>query len=229
MDCSAPGAHVFAIIDGLAGRPDPLDLARALRRAVMARVQSVIGNSVPVSSFFTGHAEDGTPVRRSSSAHLTFAFDPEVQRFLVIAPHLLERRKPEAREIEYLDILVDALQGFSELRSGRAGLLSLSNTNFHVDLDPISRPSVAWTTISPYVVTRHAKRCDARQVLIEDVLAECRRLELPVPAVASKGIWGASGMGLTAHMTLVFEKPISGPLLIGRTRYLGGGLLRAVP
>jgi hypothetical protein len=35
-----PGTHAFAIADGLAGRPEPLDVARALRRAVMARVQA---------------------------------------------------------------------------------------------------------------------------------------------------------------------------------------------
>jgi CRISPR-associated protein Csb2 len=51
----AEGVHAFLIEHGLADTVQPTDVARALRRAVMARVQNVIGSRAILPSFFTGH------------------------------------------------------------------------------------------------------------------------------------------------------------------------------
>lgn len=223
-----PGAHAFAITDGLVGRPEPLDIARALRRAVMARVQAIFGTGEPLAPFFSGHAEDGAPVRRSHSSHLSFAFEPDLQRLLIFAPHVVERRVPTPREIDHLRTLDAALDGFCELRAGHAGIFSLSQAAIGEVDDSLLGRSRVWKTITPYVVTRHGKGGVATQALAADVRAECRRLGLPEPSMESSNVRGAPGIGLTGNVTLLFEQRVAGPLLLGRTRYLGGGLFQPV-
>lgn len=78
--------------------------------------------------------------------------------------------------------------------------------------------------MTPYVVTRHAKGVGAAEALASDVRAECVRLGLPEPTVESRNVRGVSRTGLTGDVRLTFGQPVSGPLLLGRTRYLGGGL-----
>ncbi|MGE3965947.1 MAG: type I-U CRISPR-associated protein Csb2 [Planctomycetota bacterium] len=223
-----PGAHAFAVSDGLDGHPEPLDLARALRRAVMARVQATLGQRERLAPFFSGHAEDGAPVRRSRSSHLSFAFDPDSRRLLILAPHVVERRAPTSQELDHLRTLDAALEGFCELRAGYAGIFSLSPAAIEELDDSLLGRSRVWKTISPYVVTRHAKGGAATEALAADVVAECRRLGLPEPRVESSNLRGAPGIGLTGNVRLYFERRIAGPLLLGRTRYLGGGLFRPV-
>lgn len=224
-----PGVHAFAIADGLVGQPEPLGVARALRRAVMARVQAALSTRERLAPFFSGHAEDGAPIRRSRSSHLSFAFEPDLRRLLILAPHVVERRAPTPQEVDHLRTLDAALEGFSELRAGSAGLLRLSPSvaSDYRDDSFLGR-SREWKTITPYVVTRHANDGAATEVLAADVRAECRRLGLPEARVRSSKVRGAPGSGLTGDATLLFERLVAGPLLLGRTRYLGGGFFRPV-
>ncbi len=225
---SVPGAYAFVITDGLACQPEPLDVARALRRAAMARVQATHLAGEPIAPFFSGHAEDGTPVRRSRSSHLSFAFVQDSGRLLILAPHIVERRAPTPKELSYLRTLDAAMEGFRELRAGQYGVFSLSPVATVETEDSLQERSRQWETLTPYVVTRHAKGGTAADALTADVCAECRRIGLPKPAVEIKDIRGTPGVGLTAHLTLRFEQHVAGPLLLGRTRYLGGGLFRPV-
>lgn len=226
-DC-VPGTHAFAITGGLVGQPEPIDIARALRRAVMARVQATPGTPDRLAPFFSGHAEDGAPVRRSRSSHLSFAFEPDLRRLLILAPHVVERRAPTHEELDHLRMLDAALEGFCELRAGHAGSFSLSPAAVGEDDDSLLGRSRVWKTLTPYVVTRHAKGGAATEALAADVRAECRRLGLPEARVESSKVRGAPGIGLTGNVTLLFERRVVGPLLLGRTRYLGGGLFRPV-
>jgi len=220
-----PGLHAFAIADGLVARPDPIDVARALRRAVMARVQCMIGVRERLDPFFSGHAEDGAPLRRTRSSHLSFAFEAKRQRLLILSPHTLERRAPTLQELQHLRTLDNALEGFRELRAGAAGLLKILRVEFSDDApdSPLGR-SYVWENVTPYVVTRHAKNTSASEALAVDVRAECRRLGLVQPIVALRGVRGVSAIGLTGDLRLTFSQVVSGPLLLGRTRYFGGGL-----
>jgi CRISPR-associated protein Csb2 len=222
-----PSAHAFAIVDGLNGDPQALDVSRALRRAVMARVQSIIGEHAKLAPFFSGHAEDRAPIRRDHSSHLAFAFEPVSRSLLVLAPHLLERRTPTRDELGYLHILDDALDGFRELRAGAAGRLTLlpSVLNEEHDGSHFGR-SQEWETVTPYVVSRHVKEISASEALAVDVRAECRRLSLPEPRVESRDVRGVPGIGLVGEVRLSFGQAVSGPILLGRSRYFGGGLFR---
>lgn len=221
---SVPGAHAFVVVDGLRGEPDTVGLARALRRAVMARVQAKLGLRVQLDPFFSGHSSDGAPIQRSNSSHLSFAFEPVLRRLLVLSPHVVERRAPTYQELEHLRTLDSALEGFSELRAGHAGILSLCPSVVRNGEERFLEHSHAWRTITPYVVTRHVKGSTATEALADDIRAECRRLGLTEPKVESRNLRGVPGLGLTGHVTLRFERPVAGPLLLGRTRYFGGGL-----
>lgn len=219
-----PGVHAFEIVSGLVGQPDPVDVAKALRRAVMARVQSHIGSDEDLAAFFCGHAEGGAPAQRDRSSHLSFAFEPTSRRLLVIAPHVAERRDATRTELEHLRTLDAALEGFSELRAGHAGLFSLSAVAVEEgENSPLGR-SFVWTTITPYVVTRHEEARSARDALVSNVHAECRRVGLPEPRVDANNVRGVTGLGLIGSVTLRFEQCVAGPIVLGRSRYFGGGL-----
>lgn len=219
------GVYAFEIESGIENVPDPLDLTRAMRRAVMARVQEAFGKVEALPSYFSGHDGEGGPARGEGSAHLSFAFDVSIPRLLVIAPHLLERREPFGWERRYLELLNLALQGLVELRAGRSGLLSLRRLVSDVTSDAAFAPAKSWRTLTPYVATRHQKRIGAVEALSTDVLEECRRRGLPEPRVVTvRAVRGMPGIGLVGDLELEFATAVAGPILIGRNRHFGGGL-----
>jgi CRISPR-associated protein Csb2 len=189
------GIHVLAIESGLIGVPDPEHIARALRRAVMARVQAVLDNK-PFPAFFSGHEPDGRPARAEKSSHLAFVCDLPRSRLVVVAPHVLDRRDPTREERVHLADLDEALQGMRELRAGPAGCLVLRRTWIDVGTDALTAPSCVWESVTSYVVTRHARLGDAPAALAADLIAECRRRSLPAPSAAialdTKGVAGTA-------------------------------------
>lgn len=234
------GVHAFRIERGLEVEPDPIGLARALRRAVMARAQAVVGERRSLPPFFTGHdgvghstagsdeRRHGQPARSEISAHLAFVFDLPRRRLLVLAPHVFERRNPHSGEREHLRVLEKALFGFGELRAGRAGLLVLQPIPVDNSSDPLFARSRRWESLTDYVATRHANHGTAREILAEDLRAECARRGLPAPVrIDAHSARGERGLGLTGRASLEFASTVAGPLMLGRTRFVGGGLFGA--
>ena len=222
------GVYAFAIGDGLAEHADPGEVARALRRAVMARVHEVLGPRAVLPSYFSGHADGGKPAHDADDPHLSFALDGRARRLLVIAPHVLDRREPHAWERAHLATLDAALEMFHQLRAGRAGVLALRRVAFDRDSDPLSGVARSWRSLTPYRVNRHAKRVGASEVLVADVRLECLRRGLPEPRVTARAARGVPGQGLFGEVELEFARPVSGPVLLGRDRHLGGGLFMPV-
>lgn len=214
------GVFSFSILDGLAEKPEPLELARAMRRAVMARVQDVLGKRKPLPMFFTGHEDDGAPARSGGHAHLAFVPDLERKRLLVIAPHVVEHREPPGEERGHLSTLQQALTGFEELRAGGSGKLSLAVQAIDFNNDPLFAVSATWTARTPYAATRHAKK-NGRDTLQEDVTTEARRRGLPLPASVDPSN--------NAGLNLVFSVAVPGPVLLGKTLHFGGGLFVPAP
>lgn len=195
----------------------------------MSRVQEVLGPRAVLPAYFSGHdGRDGGPAHDSDRPHLSFAFDAASGRVLVVAPHVLERRDPDARERDRLGALSDALEGLHEVRAGRAGLLSLRRVPFDAESDPLVSAARSWRTITPYQVNRHAKKMLASEALALDVRLECLRRGLPEPQVVARDARGVTGVGLVGEIELHFARPVRGPLLLGRDRHLGGGLFVAV-
>lgn len=219
-----PGAYAFAITDGVADQPEPLDVARALRRAVMARVQATLGDRGRLASFFSGHAEGNSSIQHSDHAHLSFALVPHSRKLLILAPHVVERRAPIPPELDHLRTLDAALEGFRELRAGRAGVFTLAHATLSDRDGSVLGHSRTWKSVTPYVVTRHAKGGSATEALAANVRAECRRLALPEARVESNAVRGVPGIGLMGDVTLRFDRRVAGPVLLGRSRHMGGGL-----
>jgi CRISPR-associated protein Csb2 len=221
------GVHAFEIAGGLADEVDPSGLARALRRAVMARVQAHLGPRAALPVFFSGHEATGAPANSGGHEHLAFAFDAPRKRLIIVAPHVLERREARTREKEHLSILDEALADFRELRAGEAGLLTLVPSPVEMLEDPLFASSRSWESLILYRVTRHAKMNDPARALEADLLAECRRAGLPKPEIETMNTFAKAGLGLFGRAKLTFHGAVAGPILIGRDRHFGGGLFAA--
>jgi CRISPR-associated protein Csb2 len=220
----AQGVHAFVVEGGLATMPEPAEVARALRRAVMARIQQVLGAGAILPAFFTGHEYDGSPAQTERRPHLAFVFDPELARLLIVAPHVLDRREPTREEVGQLRDLDEALADFRELRAGSSGRLILRATSIDADADPLFASSRIWESVTLYQVTRHTKHVGAAEALSVDLRAECRRRGLPEPRVTPCESHGVPGIGLVGGARLTFKVAVKGPILLGRSRHLGGGL-----
>ena len=217
---------LFALNVASGAKDEPLVLARALRRAVIARVQAQVRDS-SLGRFFTGHEEDGTLARAPRSNHLAFQWDATRRRLLVIAPHWLDHRGPTVEERREIGLLTDALEGLVELRAGTAGRFAVNLEPLDA-ADPLLASSRSWASATPYAVTRHKKRSTASEVLIEDVVVECQRRGLPRATTTVLDARGLAGRGLEGRIRLDFTVAVYGPLVLGRTRYLGGGLFGPV-
>ncbi len=218
------GVHVFMVEGGLAATPPPTEVARALRRAVMARVQEVLGSGTSLPAFFTGHERDGSPARTERCPHLTFVFDPGPARLLIVAPHVLDRRAPTGEEVGHLRDLDAAMTEFCELCAGSFGRLMLRASYIDARADPLFAASRTWESVTPYQVTRHTKQVGAAEALSADLRAECRRRGLPEPLVTPREPRGVPGVGLVGSARLTFAVAVEGPIVLGRSRHLGGGL-----
>lgn len=222
---AVPSSHpsgLFGLLVAGSAKDDAITLARALRRAVMARAQAELGR-VALGSFFTGHEPNGRPLVTDHASHLAFHWDPPRRRLLIVAPHWLDRRAPSGKEHDAMVILEQALESICELRAGAAGRFEVKAISIATD-DPLRSAAQSWSSVTPYVVTRHRKGGSVADALIEDALAECRRRNLPAPSVTVQGARGVRGLGLQAELRLDFAVAVTGPIVLGRTRYLGGGL-----
>ncbi len=129
-----------------------------------------------------------------------------------------------SNDVVNLEILEKALEGFCELRAGEAGLLKLSPTIIEQGSDPLFALARSWTSLTTYQVTRHLKNVSASEVLRADLRQECRTKDLPIPEILIDSHRGVAGVGLTGRASLKFSVPVPGPLLLGKTLHLGGGL-----
>lgn len=244
------GIFSFKVLSGLTKHAHPEEVTRALRRAVMARVQNVLGTRTKLGEYFSGHERDDS--RPTAKRHIHFVFDPTTHNLHVIAPHetmrtALHPKEPplaapdetspeEAtrntlhwKEREQLATLQRALANFAELRAGPSGLLVLEKLPaFARETDPLFGKSTTWQSITPYQVNRHAKKTTAIEALIDDLRTECGRRELPDPeSISVQSATGVVDRGLSGIVRLKFRCAVQGPLLLGRSRHLGGGVFQA--
>lgn len=221
------GAFALNVEGGLRPDIDTTILARALRRAVMARAQTILRarGEGGLPSFFHGHARADERSTSNRSAHLAFSVDVPRSRLLIIPPHALDGGGHLSRQAATnLETLERALEDFTELRAGSAGVLALRVAPLSPD-DPLLRSSRTFRSVSDYVVTRHVKRKSAEEAVIFDVRHECERRSLPRPdAIHVDSVRGVAGIGVLARVELTFAVAARGPLLLGKARYLGGGL-----
>ena len=223
-----PGVLAFAIKGGLAAL-DPALVARAARRAMLARVQAALppGRSLP--TYVTGHEDDGSPARSGIHRHISVVPDLSRRRLLYIAPSWLQRTGVNWREVSRDHAGVEgALEGMAVLRAGRAGRLTLAPSTVETERDPLFAPSREWQSVSDYRVTRHRRRLGDAGALTADAVVELDRIGWPAPVgVEVLSVRRGARGGLSGRLRLTFATAQEGPLVIGRTAHTGGGLFAA--
>ena len=221
-----PGVLVFAIEAGLVDGADPALVARAARRAMLARVQALLppGRSLP--TYVSGHTDDGRPARGGTHRHISVVPDLPRQRLLYIAPNALWRGGVNWQDVSRDHRRVErALDGMSVLRAGRAGRLILAPAMVEAQSDPLFAPSREWRSVSDYRVTRHRRGMDSADALTADAVAELARAGWPAPAgIEVLSVRRGARGGLSGRLRLTFATAQEGPLVIGRTAHRGGGL-----
>ena len=223
-----PGVLAFAIEAGLAADADPALVARAARRAMLARVQAALPRGENVPRYASGHEDDGSPARNESHRHIAVVPDLLRRRLLFVAPSMLQRGGVSWPRIRDDHAGVErALQGMTMLRAGRAGLLVLAPSMLDAESDPLFVPSRGWESVSDYRVTRHRRRLDGEEALTADVISELDRIGWPRPVAVEvlRARRGPRG-GLSGRLRIAFAAAQRGPLVIGRTAHKGGGLFR---
>lgn len=223
---AAVGVFAFSSESGLKANPDPIRLSRSLRRAVIARTRDVLG-TYRLPAYFSGHREDGSPARSEDAPHLAFLFDPLEKQLLVITPEHLDRRTRRSNE-KNLATLESALQDFHELRAGADGHARIRRISLDLDRHRLFASSHVWQSITPYQVNRHARRSTAEKTLKNDLLAECERRGLPRPEITVLDWSAQPGFGLQGRARLTFNRAIQGPIILGKTRHIGGGIFAGV-
>lgn len=216
--------------EGQSPGAEPEEICRALHRALLACVQRAVTPGEAIPAMLSGHRDDGGPARAQvEGEHVRLVFDPVRSRLLVLSPTVGTDAVPTSAERAAWPLLVRALADMTTLRAGAAGCLSLTPLPFAAAHDPLWGTSRVWASLTRYRVTRHRKAGDARQALADDVRAECVARGLPTPeAVEVESVSAARGRGLMGQLRLTFARPVRGPLLLGASRYRGGGVFGPV-
>lgn len=218
------GVFAFSIESGLVKEPNPVRLSKSLRRAVMARVQAVLASS-SLPTYFSGHSSSNTPADSKTEPHLTYLFDPNEKRLLVLQPEIVDASiKRHARHSRSLEL---ALDGFSQLLAGTDGSLQIRPIETDSTSDPLFSASHIWESVTSYCVNRHAKKTAVADIIINDVMQECERRNLPRPQVLVNK-WNTASGNLQAELRLEFRQAVPGPIILGKTRHHGGGLFRTL-
>ena len=221
-----PGVLAFAIEAGLSGDADPALIARAARRAMLARTQAALPRGQAIPRYVSGHEDNGGPARGGAHRHVAVVPDLPHRRLLFVAPSLLQRSGLEWREIAGDHARLEhALEGMDVLRAGPAGRLALMPAALEAESDPLFAPSRIWESTSDYRVTRHRRRLTDKDALRTDVVGELARIGWPEPdTVEVLSVRRGPKDGLSGRLRLTFATAQAGPLAIGRTMHKGGGL-----
>jgi len=233
------------------------ELARAVRRALLSRVDHAARTNgrrdIPAS--ICGHTVDGKPAEIPHLAVLPLAnvssrwSDGAIKGFALVLPAGMapeERRllllalgpagEPAGRPFSTVRIRKGTRWSIARCGAAFAGLRTL-------DVRPYVGPAACWASVTPVVLDRFPKELHFKWIrpLIEEA---CRRIALPKPAEIRWGPVSAfrgAGHALAArragrislsppwiHVLLRFSHAVRGPILLGRGRYLGLGVFRAM-
>ena len=227
-DEQEPGVIAFSIAGGLAGGAEASIVARAARRAMMARVQAGMRRGVSIPEYVSGHRRDGSPSGDGTHRHVAVVADLPRRRLLYVAPSEMQRRGVRWRDIRTPHrLLAGALQGMDVLRAGRAGCLTLVPAAVDRDSDPLFAPSRVWESLTTYHVARHRRGPNPDDALRLDVGVELDRCGWPrlrPESIEVLSLRSGPRGGLSGRLRLTFRTAQAGPLMIGRTSHKGGGL-----
>ncbi len=236
-----PTVARFAIRSAVLPRAeDAMSVAERLRVSMMARSRDEDDHPAPV---FSGH--DTAPSNHQHAMYL-------VERSASRPSHLDHLIVSAKRGFEPAD--VKALQGLRKIwgHGGHTLHLVLVGLGDSADFgglvaprSPVLASSREWTSVTPFVPTRHPKV--VRGTLVEDIPAQIRRACTQLLGVSPREIepfgqqphWvgfrrrrqeggGRRGPDLAFGARLIFDEPVQGPIALGYGCHFGLGLFEAV-
>ena len=245
-----PRIVVLAIRGRRVSLPATLKLTVALRGLLMRECPLQ-----PPPGWFSGHRSDGKPTvsPHMALAPLPFVGAPHADsRVLGLALILPRGLNPDEAGRGLDSILHDSATGLP--RAHR--LFDGQWLECTVEFDARERPPVnlsphtwttrsrTWASVTPVVLNRHFDGKDRWERAAENVKDACQHIGLPRPAEVLlhpvslvEGVPHArefprltrkrdNGRQSHAHAVIVFDTPVSGPVLVGAGRFRGYGLCR---
>jgi len=228
--------------------PATLKLTEALRGTLMSRCAEQ-----PPPEWLSGHREDGTPSSDPHLGLMPLPFvatehaDGRIMGLALALPRDVNPREA-ARCLEpFLRAPDTGLPSSHRLFDGRwlecnIEVETRERPPVSLSLRTWTRPSRTWTTVTPVVLDRHFSGKDKWKQATESVKVACERIGLPRPREVllhpvslAEGVPHArefpnlirkadGGRRYHSHAVILFDEPVTGPLLIGAGRFRGYGL-----
>ena len=220
-------------------------LCSTWKRALIDNTAKVYGD-LQAPAFLTGHVpgEAGIPSRQNHMvavplSHVGFEYaDGRILGLGILLPRGLtpEQRSACYRAIQTVDHLALGRFGVSEI-----GPVSFEDGRAALDADLWTRASRRWATTTPFVFHRYPKKPGDIESLVEQA---CGFAGLPQPRAVfvssqsplrgvplstyfkPKPEIGGRAQRFHQHVTVEFEEPIRGPLLLGAGQAYGYGFFR---
>ncbi|WP_295443545.1 type I-U CRISPR-associated protein Csb2 [uncultured Thiodictyon sp.] len=199
-------------------------LAEALRAAVMSRA------SDPLPAMLHGH-DVGAP----DADHAAWVVLPDVDhqwaRGAVLGVGMVLPRHVSATERTACVLPLTRVDRIGSVPVRRP---LASESTRGIDPKTWSRAAQTWATVTPIVLDRHPKRGQSVERLIADSVVRAgypapvgvEVTDYPIQGVPRASAFAARVNGHRTHARLHFANPLRGPMLVGRGRYFGLGLLR---
>jgi CRISPR-associated protein Csb2 len=214
-----------------------LKVTNALRAAVLSLAGAGDG---PVSGLLSGHGE------HPHAAYVALPFVSEEQEHAdghVLGLAVILPRTVDAATRRHVLRPLGALRRLDVAGAGRLALERVTAASVSpAGLRPAvwAGPASIWTTVTPVLLDRFPKKGYPAERIIAD---GCHFVGLPEPCAIRVGRFSPlHGVGpctgfltvrrlgdpprLSRHVTLAFDNPVRGPVLLGAGRYFGLGLLR---
>lgn len=227
---------------GLPGRR-LVALTSSLRATVTDHVQRLLPAGVEVPSVIHGHRHPADSKDQACFIALPNAGHPHADGRLLGAAVLL----PALADRATAQLVRSALFGLRRERLVKPGWFDVKVGLYGGERRPYaanpsrwSAPARRWESVSPVVFERWTKGAPG----LDEVASWCRHAGLPAPVAAGFQRMSLLRGGLDlhpsdvtrpgrerrpySHMWLEFEAPIRGPVVLGRGRYLGLGLMAPV-
>lgn len=213
----------------------PLIAAPRVLRAVREALLSLAADPLP--EVLSGHTPDGAPTTRPHVAVVPLAdvghgtASGDLLGFAVVLPSGIDR--------DDRGRILQALRSLTTLTMGSTGAWRVARADAgEVPVGPARR----WASVTPVVFDRHPKPKPGKGAA--DVIARsCADVGLPAPVAVEVGAvspvlavppaghfpaWEAAP-AYRAHVVIELAAPVRGPVMLGRGRFLGMGLLRPLP
>ena len=205
-----------------------------LRRALLSKLPEL------QPEVLSGHAADGTPGTQPHLAIVPLAFvgarhaSGELKGLALLLPKIADQA--------ICAMLEEALDKIQQLHFGNLGSLDLRRLDDpRLELQSLrfSRYQTlakSWVSVTPVIFERFPKpKLSAEQIIVDSlarqnlpapVAIEIQRMPMLVGSENSAAFNMPEPLRgkLRAHVRLVFERPINGPLLLGSGRFQGFGL-----